>query len=784
MKIVSLFDGMACGMLAMLGANVNVDEYYAYEIDKYAVQTATHNFPNIIECGDVFKADFTQYKDIDFIVGGSPCVPAGSKIKTDKGYKNIEDVAIGDLVLTHKNRYRPVSRLYQRESNHIYHIKFNGNNTLDITGNHPVYVYRNNAFDFVRVDELTTNDYVCVNIDQHEEEVDYSDDILWLLGRTIADGYYCESKHNIVIAVGKNKIEEFEKHLSKIHFYCTHKDKPSVEYVIKNDHLTELYSYFCNKKALEKFIPDAILRLPTKQLRVVFDGYISGDGFKRKDKVNTIMWSSSSYNLTLSLAAVTAKLFGKYPTISVRDGEYKKLPSGYCHTAVNYNSQISITNRENPDVKIIEDKLLMRIKAILKEDTDIKVYNLETAEDHTYTVNNCIVHNCTYWSIAQKNNRETEASGLGWELFSQYVRALNEIKPRFFVYENNKSMSKAIRESITETFGFDAICINSALVSAQNRQRLYWVGKRNDDGTYSKVDVRQPEDREILLRDILDSAVDMGNQPIGETRDSKSYCLTAGYSNGSGENIGNYAAHTLEKGCKSMVAEPVNITNEGKAQCIRATCYKDGIRNMVGNDIDKRTCVAEAVNTTPDEKSQTIKAQYQQTSVANICKYTSTYGATGVAEVVADSPKQVGAMPRPNGELSTSQAFRVYDTNAKSVTINAGGGGAGGKTGLYAMPIEFENGIPTKAISSSDGKTYTVYSVTNGIIVIKGKEYPIKLQDGYYIIRKLSVNECKRLQTVPEWYEFPVSNAQAYKMLGNGWTVEVIIHLIKSCLTT
>lgn len=528
MKIVSLFDGMACGMLAMLGANVDVDEYYAYEIDKYAVQTATHNFPNIIECGDVFKADFTQYKDVDFIVGGSPC---------------------------------------------------------------------------------------------------------------------------------------------------------------------------------------------------------------------------------------------------------------------------------------------------------------------------------TYWSIAQKNNRETEASGLGWELFSQYVRALNEIKPRFFIYENNKSMSKAIRESITEAFGFDAICINSALVSAQNRQRLYWVGKRNEDGTYSKVDVRQPEDRGILLRDILDGAMDL-------TSKDKAWTLTASYD-------GAVAWNTIERSQRNMAVEhvdisnqpmPVNTTNEGKAQCVRATCYKDGIRNMVGNNIDKRTCVAEAVNTTPDEKSQTIKAQYQQTSVANICKYTSTYGATGVAEEVADSPKQVGAMPRPNGELSTSQGFRIYDVNAKTVTLKGNAGGAGGKTRLYAMPVyeftelnirnnahiainenairgvqdknnascaenfyEFtdrkantlttahvpkvvdnfnkysayaepcewdDNGTPTKAISSSDGKTYTVYSVSNGIIVIKGKEYPIKLQDGYYIIRKLSVNECKRLQTVPEWYEFPVSNAQAYKMLGNGWTVEVIIHLIKSCLTT
>lgn len=418
---------------------------------------------------------------------------------------------------------------------------------------------------------------------------------------------------------------------------------------------------------------------------------------------------------------------------------------------------------------------------------------------------------CTYWSIAQKNNRETEASGLGWELFSQYVRAVREVKPKFFIYENNKSMSNAIRESITKTFGFEPICINSALVSAQNRQRLYWVGKRNTDGTYSKVDVKQPEDRGILLKDILNGVADrdksraiigsiertttrehfvknqgqMSFEPVGETKDNKSYCLTSGYSNGSGENIGNYAAHTLEKGCKSMVAEPVNITDTGK--------------------------------------SQTLKAQYYKNSVANFCGYTSTYGATGIAEPVAE-PIRVGALPRPNGELSTSQAMRVYSTEGKSVNLVSGGGGMGGKTGLYAVPIkvgevgkggqgnriysvegksvsqtatsggigsntglyaipvEFENDKPIKATSCADGKTYTVYAVKDGLITIKDKQYPIKLIDGYYIIRKLTVSECKRLQTVPEWYEFPVSDTQAYKMLGNGWTVDVITHLIKSTL--
>ena len=71
-----------------------------------------------------------------------------------------------------------------------------------------------------------------------------------------------------------------------------------------------------------------------------------------------------------------------------------------------------------------------------------------------------------------------------------------------------------------------------------------------------------------------------------------------------------------------------------------------------------------------------------------------------------------------------------------------------------------------------------IYQVRDGRITIKGKEYPIKLRDGCYIIRKLTVTECKRLQTVPDTYAFPVSDTQAYKMLGNGWTVDVIAHIM------
>lgn len=110
---------------------------------------------------------------------------------------------------------------------------------------------------------------------------------------------------------------------------------------------------------------------------------------------------------------------------------------------------------------------------------------------------------CTRWSIAQTKNRETEPEGLGWELLRNYLIARDKFKPDYFLYENNKSMSAAIREQITRELGVEPVLINSALVSAQNRQRLYWVGKRNPDGSYSTVPVEQPEDRGIMLRDIL-----------------------------------------------------------------------------------------------------------------------------------------------------------------------------------------------------------------------------------------------------------------------------------------
>lgn len=287
---------------------------------------------------------------------------------------------------------------------------------------------------------------------------------------------------------------------------------------------------------------------------------------------------------------------------------------------------------------------------------------------------------CTYWSSAQKNNRETTAEGLGWELFKNYLIAKEKFKPDFFLYENNKSAAQAIKDQIKHELGvWDGtllmrdtgaryIEINSALVSAQNRQRFY---------VHNCGEIGQPEDRGILLKDILESGV---------VNKDKSYCLK------------HQAGNT-----RDYVLTPVELLS-----------------------VDYKACPHGKIKTTP-----------------NGFRCESPYGVT-------------------------AQGYSVSYPFVKMRTLTSG------------------NAFREKVITQYDGRSIVkkVYEVKDGLITIKGKQYLIKLPDGYYIIRKLTVTECERLQTLPDGYtqHACVSETRCYKGIGNGWTAEVIIHILSNAL--
>lgn len=172
---------------------------------------------------------------------------------------------------------------------------------------------------------------------------------------------------------------------------------------------------------------------------------------------------------------------------------------------------------------------------------------------------------CTYWSIAQKNGRETKADGMGWELFKNYLIAKEKFKPDFFLYENNKSAAQPIKDQISQELGVPLMYINSALVSAQNRQRFYafnWT-------------VEEPEDRGILLRDIIESGKSFGTNSSG-----KAYCLTARYHKG----LGNNPNKVFDRCQDTMVAEPIRIGDIGStAQAHRVYSCDGKSRALIAN---------------------------------------------------------------------------------------------------------------------------------------------------------------------------------------------------------
>lgn len=256
---------------------------------------------------------------------------------------------------------------------------------------------------------------------------------------------------------------------------------------------------------------------------------------------------------------------------------------------------------------------------------------------------------CQGFSFAGKQlNFKDERS----KLIFEYVRLLNELKPKYFLLEN-VLMKKEFQDVISDLLGVQPIMINSSLVSAQNRKRLYWT---NIPG------VVQPEDKGIIISDILEDNVE------------DKFFLSEKLLNG----------FKQKQNRRSSMKSGFNLFN---------------LRNG-------------------SEKSTTLTARYHKTSMSDqfVC-------GRIVGRKIIDGKRK---------DYSDVKPIQQFESNKDSSITN----------------------------------TLTTVQKDNVIIA-----------SGLY--RKLTPKECERLQTVPDDYTACVSNTQRYKMLGNGWTVDVIAHIFK-----
>lgn len=289
-------------------------------------------------------------------------------------------------------------------------------------------------------------------------------------------------------------------------------------------------------------------------------------------------------------------------------------------------------------------------------------------------------------------------------LFFEYVRLLNEVKPKYFLLENVK-MKQEYQDIITRYLGVKPIEINSALVSAQNRKRLYWT---NIPG------ITQPADKGIMLKDIV----------------HENECID----------------------CKYALSE-------------KETAYM-----LRGNEKwgQAGNCRLEKYLQWGDKKSFTV--------TANIHKgvpYNCFYQHMNEYIVPFDQTLQILDKEVGKGKVGyfrqDSQANRVYYIHDKAVTLCGEAGGGAAKMGQYLFGCI----TPDRVNKRQNGQRF---NDGNKFYTLTAQDKHGILIEGY--IRKLTPVECERLQTLPDGYTEGVSNAQRYKMLGNGWTVDVITHIL------
>lgn len=359
-------------------------------------------------------------------------------------------------------------------------------------------------------------------------------------------------------------------------------------------------------------------------------------------------------------------------------------------------------------------------------------------------------------------------------LFFEFIRLLKEIKPKYFLLENVK-MKKEFLEVITDQvsacypefqgkdlFGgrIEPILINSALVSAQSRQRYYWTNIPN---------VEQPEDLGIVLRDILedDSQADLvgnGGREAFKENIQKGTALLArdwkGWNTYGMTGVQNKKEYISKKSVEKYVQDknsefndPYNKkTIKGNKSTALRTNSSNG--NMWVNEKaikeTKPIVVSGGALRARSKDKEGKNIGWKETKPKQMLELRKDEKANAVSTVSKDS-----LVVNSYREVRTEEGKKAR-RDAKL------------KTGKDHTPFRSKELIPR-----TDGKVGTITPNLN-------KDHEISIEQEDLTWRKLTPLECERLQTVPDNYTNHVSKTQRYKMLGNGWTVSVISHILSN----
>ena len=347
---------------------------------------------------------------------------------------------------------------------------------------------------------------------------------------------------------------------------------------------------------------------------------------------------------------------------------------------------------------------------------------------------------CQGFSLAGKMlGHDDPRSRLYW-VFLDILKHIQTYNPSVNFLMENVRMRPNDERQINESLGLMPVVINSSLVSAQNRVRLYWSNIRTrQDGLFGDMytDIPQPEDRGILIQDILEKSVD-----------EKYFLSPIVWSRHQMPSDIEYDDCEVIKLDKKLKPKP----SQGKASCLTAGGHSGG--NHSDMDI--------------------LAIQSQAPPNENIGIYQNGRGYVA-----------------PSIHILKSPTLTSHSWQENNMVCAMRGRGESNEQTIEIRPDSMSNTLTSVAkdnlVIPGTRRTHKVDGGFREMVGDKSPCIPARARnDGSgqpcvkidRILRRLTPTECARLQTIPEWYKWECSDTQAYKMLGNGWTVEVIKHVL------
>lgn len=685
-----------------------------------------------VYAGDIPKADCWCF--------GFPCFAKGTYILTEKGYIPIEDVSVGDKVLTHKGRWRKVTATMHRDGARLWDVNGFGILPTRTTAGHPYYVTKpDQPMEFKKVEQLDDSWYSTMVLPDAESD-GYSKEMWWIIGRYLADGWRVERKDRpsggrIVFAISDDKRAEFEQRLREAKLHGTYtKERTCGKYHVCNNQLYEYLEKF-GKYAYGKRIPREALCLPREKAKYFFDGYMSGDG--RNDREEA---TSTSAALILGMCIIAQRLGKSVPAVCYTRRDEKCVIQGR-----EYRQRDTYTFR----ISSKSVKGHYRARYVCRElyqptesDDFGTVYNISVEEDNSYVANGAIVHNCQDISVAGKQvGFQGNRSSLFFRVMYLVGQLEEENKPTYLFIENVKNLlsvnggwdfARLLIEM--EQWGYDAewqVLNSKDFGVPQNRERCFIIGHLRGRSTSKIFPIEGTDGKNSVSLNLFGCLNGRNSQRDRVYSD-----------NGLAPTISTKPGGNTEPKVSIKIIGEINSSQDSK---ILST---DGIANCHSAEHGNNPKIAIPV-LTPDRAEKRQNGRRFKENGEPMFTLTGQ-DRHGVAIKVKEATKQ-----------GYSECRVGVDTVNLSVP--------GSKTRRGRVGKEIANTLDT--------------SCNQGIFVQVSEELTVyavwcEKYQCYIAIRKLIPKECFRLQGWSDDYfekaQFVNSDSQLYKQAGNGVTVSVI----------